>query len=212
MFKSPMHFYIHYYGTEEDLELVTNASLNTKEAIDALDVGDFKRAQDLWGRVNRRALFEAWKNQNECAKKLGPKWAERIEAPRGPKTSPVSPSLAKRIYERDCYKCRYCGLPVFTRRKGSAILRLVSTFEKESHPLRVINGSLYGTGKNGAVTNSDYGKFLWSLAACDHVFPRSLGGATDETNLVTSCSGCNYSKVDLTLSQMNVKSPLVVDA
>jgi 5-methylcytosine-specific restriction endonuclease McrA len=70
-----------------------------------------------------------------------------------------------------------------------------------------VNGSLNGLGKSSAIRNVDYAKFLWCYAAPDHVFPRSLGGLTDMDNLVTSCSRCNYSKMDLTLEQMDVRSP-----
>lgn len=209
MFESPMHFYIHHYGIERDLELITRSALDTQAAIDALEVGKIDEARELWKRIPGESLFDTWNFQNEQVKKLGPKWKILTDAPIGEKTIAVYRSMARRIYERDNHRCRYCRLPVFTRWKGSPILKLIDTFKEESKPLKIINGSLYGSGKNGALKNSDYAKFLWSLAACDHVFPRSLGGATDDSNLVTSCSGCNYSKGNLTLNQMDVKSPLI---
>ncbi len=208
MFQSPMHFYIHHYGTENDLELITRGALDIQAAIEALEAGKVEKARQLWVKVKGEDLLETWNNQNKQAKKIGPKSKTLTESPIGPKTKAVTPSLAKKIYERDNYRCRYCSLPVFTRWKKSPILKLIETFTEESKPLRIVNGSMHGTGKSGALRNCDYAKFLWSLAACDHVFPRSLGGATDETNLVTSCSGCNYSKGNLTLKQMDVKSPL----
>jgi hypothetical protein len=208
MFESPMHFYIHHFGTDQDLELITRSALDTQAAIAALESGAIDRARQLWDGVNGESLLKTWDNQNDRKKERGPKWKPLTDSPIGSKTAQVTQSLARRIYERDDYRCRYCGLPVFTRWKGSPILRLVEAFKVESGSMKIVNGSLHGSGKNGALRNCDYAKFLWSLAACDHVFPRSLGGATDESNLVTSCSGCNYSKGNLTLVQMSVKSPL----
>ena len=77
---------------------------------------------------------------------------------------------------------------MFTRNKGSRILQLIGAFPEETRGLTLVGGSLRGSDKSGAICNADYAKFLWSLAAPDHVFPRSLGGRTDMDNLVTSCS------------------------
>ena len=208
MFKSPMHFYIHHYGTDQDLALITQSAYDTQAAIAALESGDVESAQQLWKGVDGKALLDTWNAQNDRAKELGPKWKERSEQSIGPRTPSVSQGLAKQIYERDGHRCRYCGLPVFTRWPGSSILQLIEAFPDLTPGLRLEDGKLYGSGADGAITNKDYAKFLWSFAACDHVFPTSLGGATDETNLVTSCSGCNYSKGNLTLEQLDVESPL----
>jgi hypothetical protein len=98
-------------------------------------------------------------------------------------------------------------MPVFTRFRRSRIHQLIEAFPELTPGLHLDNGSLKGSGKNGAIKNVDYAKFLWSMAAPDHIVPRSHGGLTDMDNLVTSCSGCNYSKMDLTLEQMKVNPP-----
>ncbi len=120
---------------------------------------------------------------------------------------PADSSIAKKVYSRGGYRCRYCGSPVFTRNKGSRILKLIEAIPEQTPTLTIVNGSLHGSGKHGAIRDVDYAKFLWSYAALDHVKPRSLGGLTNMDNLVTSCSGCNYSKMDLTLAQLNVTHP-----
>lgn len=204
MFKSPMHFYIHHYGTDQDLELVTRSALDTRAAIEALESGDRKEAQQLWKGVDGDALLHAWNAQIKRFKKIGKKWKEGRPIAIGEIAPTVKETMARKIYELDNYHCGYCGLPVFTKWPGSPLLRLIEAFPKLTPDLRIVEGRLKGSGKGGALKNSDYSKFLWSLAACDHVFPRSLGGATDESNLVTSCSGCNYSKGNLTLDQMDV--------
>ena len=124
----------------------------------------------------------------------------------------MSESLRKRVYQRDGFLCRYCGMHVFTRSKGSRLLSLIARFPDLTPGLRVEGDRLLGTGKGGAVRNVDYSKFLWSFAAPDHVFPRSLGGPASLENIVTSCSGCNYSKGDLTLDQLGVRQPHSLDS
>ncbi len=204
MFESPMHFYIHHYGTDQDLTLITQSAYDTQAAIAALESGDVESAQQLWKGVDGKALLDTWNAQINRFKKVGKTWKERRAIVKGDISPAVTEPLARKIYELDNYRCGYCSLPVFTKWPGSPILRLIETFPAMTPDLRIVDGRLKGSGKNGALKNSDYSKFLWSLAACDHVVPRSRGGVTDESNLVTSCSGCNYSKGDLTLDQLGV--------
>lgn len=208
MFKSPLHFYVHKYGTENDLELINRSALDTQAAIAAFERGDMELARSLWEGVDGEALLGAWNGQVEQFKKVGKTWKERRAIARGEKTPSVGEALARRIYEMDGYRCVYCELPVFTKWEGSPLFLLIQAFPDLTPNLRIENRRLKGTGKGGALRNVDYAKFLWSLAACDHIFPSSQGGATDESNLVTSCSGCNYSKGDLTLDQMEVEFTL----
>ena len=209
MFKSPIEFYQSHYGNPGDIDVIFAASLATSEAIVAIE----NRAKDLarqkWEFVDGEKLLHLWNLGIANFKLKGKVWDE-IEKPMldGPIAKPVSQSLAKKVYKRDGHICRYCKMPVFTRFKGSPIHQLIEAFPELTPGLTLVNGSLQGSGKSGGIKNVDYAKFLWSLAAPDHVVPRSHGGQTDLGNLVTSCSGCNYSKMDLTLDQMNVRSPL----
>ena len=209
MFKSPIEFYQSHYGNPGDIDVIFAASLATSEAIVAIE----NRAKDLarqkWEFVDGEKLLHLWNLGIANFKLKGKVWDE-IEKPMldGPIAKPVSQSLAKKVYERDGHICRYCKMPVFTRFKGSPIHQLIEAFPELTPGLTLVNGSLHGSGNSGGIKNVDYAKFLWSLAAPDHVVPRSHGGQTDLGNLVTSCSGCNYSKMDLTLDQMNVRSPL----
>jgi hypothetical protein len=41
----------------------------------------------------------------------------------------------------------------------------------------------------------------------DHVHPVTLGGADDETNLVTACLSCNYGKHQYTIAQLGLEDP-----
>ena len=209
MFKSPIESYISHHEIDIDLGFLLAAARNTHEAIVAIETGDLSRACQKWESVDGEKLLRLWNIENESPKSEVMSWPEIIKpAINGPLAENPSDALKKKVYERDGYRCRYCTMHVFTRNKRSRILLLIQEFPELTPGLHLVNGSLHGSGKNGGIKNVDYAKFLWSLAAPDHVVPRSQGGQTDLDNLVTSCSGCNYSKMDLTLEQMNVKSPL----
>ena len=209
MFDSPMHSYHAHHGIDIDLGYLFTAARNTHEAIVAIETGDLSGACQKWESVDGEKLLRLWNIENESLKSQVMSWPEIIKpAINGPLAKNPSDALKRKVYDRDGYRCRYCKMHVFTRNKGSRILLLIQEFPELTPGLHLVNGSLHGSGKNGGIKNVDYAKFLWSLAAPDHVVPRSHGGQTDLDNLVTSCSGCNYSKMDLTLEQMNVKSPL----
>jgi hypothetical protein len=209
MFDSPMHSYHAHHKIDADLGAVFTAADNTYEAISALFDGDTNMARKKWESVDGDILLKMWNAENTKSKYEIPEWRQVVKPEiTGPLAKPPTNALKRKVYERDGYRCRYCKMHVFTRNKGSRILLLIQEFPELTPGLHLVNGSLHGSGKNGGIKNVDYAKFLWSLAAPDHVVPRSHGGKTDFDNLVTSCSGCNYSKMDLTLEQMNVKSPL----
>jgi 5-methylcytosine-specific restriction endonuclease McrA len=46
------------------------------------------------------------------------------------------------------------------------------------------------------------------VATLDHVVPLSLGGRTNESNLVTCCWSCNYGKANYTVEQIGIDNPL----
>ena len=208
MFKSPIESYNAHYKIDIDLGFLLTAAHSTYEAIVAIEMEDLGVARQKWESVDGEALLKLWDTENESPKNEVPSWPE-INKPEisGPLAEDPSDALKRKVYERDGYRCRYCTMHVFTRSKGSRIHQLIEAFPDLTPGLRLIDGLLHGTGSNGGIKNVDYAKFLWSLAAPDHVVPRSHGGQTDLDNLVTSCSGCNYSKMDLTLEQMNVRPP-----
>lgn len=207
MFDSPLHFFLHHYGLPGEVDFVMQAAQRTQLALEALEAGDKPSARSLWSSVDGPALLSVWNSSNERFAKIGPRWAPRAPTPLATPGGDVNESLKKQVFQRDRLRCRYCGMCVFTRSKGSRLVALVAAFPELTPGMHVNGGSLRGTGKGGSLRNVDYAKILWSFAAPDHVFPRSLGGPASLENVVTSCSGCNYSKADLTLEQMGVRPP-----
>ena len=128
MFESPTHFFLHHYGQPGDLNLVMNAAMSTESALLALENGDRDQAERLWRSVDGVALLSAWDASNERCKELGPKWLLQRTDAVATRDKLANSSIAKRVYSRDVYRCRYCGSPVFTRNKGSRMLKLIEAF------------------------------------------------------------------------------------
>lgn len=97
-----------------------------------------------------------------------------------------------RLLARDNYKCRYCSDPVISKKMF-----------KEANS--VIGSSFLPLGRTN-LTRSGF--YLMFVATLDHVTPWSLGGKTDESNLVTSCWSCNYGKANFTVEQIGLRNPI----
>ena len=97
-----------------------------------------------------------------------------------------------RLFARDNYKCRYCSDPVISKKMF-----------KEANS--VIGSSFLPLGRTN-LTRSGF--YLMFVATLDHVTPWSLGGKTDESNLVTSCWSCNYGKANFTVEQIGLRNPM----
>jgi hypothetical protein len=116
----------------------------------------------------------------------------------GPRNPP--PSLVKSVLERDRYHCRYCELPVIPR----VILAAFAS---------VVGASAFQFGRSNL---ERHGAALVSWAQFDHVVPFSQGGATDMSNIVTSCWACNFGKDSYELARIGItdprsRKPLAVD-
>lgn len=80
--------------------------------------------------------------------------------------------------------------------KVPAVVRLLRAFRRRSKPVKFSRVNIYGRdnyscqycGKKRPLEDLTY----------DHVLPRSRGGHTTWTNIVTACSTCNLKKADRT--------------
>ena len=96
-----------------------------------------------------------------------------------------------KLFARDNYKCRYCSDYVVPKKVFKKAQSLIGSTDL---PLGRTN-----------LTRSGF--YLMFVATLDHVVPWSLGGRTDESNLVTSCWSCNYGKANFTVEQIGIKTP-----
>jgi hypothetical protein len=90
----------------------------------------------------------------------------------------------------------------------SDIPLLVAAFPELTPNLRVDNnGALTNSAGKVHLTNQESAKWIWYAAVADHVIPAGDDGSSTEENLVTSCGGCNYTKMQYTLEAMGVTNP-----
>jgi hypothetical protein len=97
----------------------------------------------------------------------------------------------RKLFARDNYACRYCTDPVIPKK----------VFEKAQS---LIGSTDLPLGRTN-LTRSGF--YLMFVATLDHVIPWSLGGRTDESNLVSSCWSCNYGKANFTVEQIGIENP-----
>ncbi len=96
------------------------------------------------------------------------------------------------LFIRDNFQCCYCGTSVLPKKVF---------IEANAH----IGDDAIPLGKTNATRS---GFYLMFVATLDHVLPWSLGGRTDESNLVTCCWSCNYGKANFTIDQLGIRNPL----
>ena len=95
------------------------------------------------------------------------------------------------VFARDNFRCRYCSSEVLPKKVFKQARAMLGA---ETIPL-------------GRTNASRSGFYLMFVATLDHVLPWSLGGRTDETNLVSCCWSCNYGKANFTVEQLGLKDP-----
>jgi 5-methylcytosine-specific restriction endonuclease McrA len=97
-------------------------------------------------------------------------------------------SVMVKVYQRDCWTCRYCGL----RTIFYPVMPLLGLIFPEQFPY---HSNWKAEQAHPAVAALS--------STVDHVVPGAAGGEwLAETNLVTACWPCNARKGDLTLEQL----------
>ena len=113
------------------------------------------------------------------------KRADGTNAPR------MNSKIELEILSRDKHCCRYCGTGVISK----------EVLKGYSQRIGELN---FPMGKSNATR---HGVILGFRAVADHVVPYSEGGATDASNLVTSCWSCNYGKSNYTVVELGLDDP-----
>lgn len=205
-FASPSHAWAAWLDRPDDLTLVEQNASDVRTALDALAAGDLATARRLWTSVPGDLLLDAWNAQIVTMrdKSRWPDSLRSIEKTQPKTVKKLARPLSMRIFERDRYRCGYCGIPVVTQWQGGDIPRLVAAFPDVTPHLQWDNGSIF---KHSSPTNENCAKWLWITAVADHIHPASDGGPTEPHNLITACAGCNYGKVDWTLEQLDIRQP-----
>lgn len=102
-----------------------------------------------------------------------------------------SKKVSFEIFRRDGWRCRFCGIRIVSL---DAIKLLDEIFPKEvrwrAKPYR---------NRNAA--------FNVLASSLDHVLPHSRGGGNDPDNLVAACGGCQFGRMQYTLSEVGFTDP-----
>lgn len=99
-------------------------------------------------------------------------------------------SAQGKIFERDGWRCRFCGVKVIAREARNLLVKL---FPDETHwgPIEY-----------------DRHTALYALASSlDHVVPHSRGGANETGNFVTACFCCQFGRGQFTLEEVQLTDP-----
>lgn len=210
-FRSPTEAWATWLNRPQDLDIIATNSKDVRAALDAVAKGDLQSARLKWEGVPGDLLLKIWDEQVIAMrdKSLWPASLHSIEKTRPGAKTKLYRRLSERIFDRDGYKCGYCGIDVVTQWKNGDIPRLVTAFPDVTDWLVVKDGELRLHGHEEGLTNRDVAKWLWITAVADHIHPASDGGPTEPHNLITSCAGCNYSKMDWTLTQLDVLHPVI---
>jgi len=104
----------------------------------------------------------------------------------------ISQRRLEALFERDKWRCRYCGMRIAGNRKQ------FKKFAKDIRMPELVTGR---------TDESRHGIYLMLMASYDHVKPHSEGGSNDDSNLVTSCWSCQFGKYKYSLEELGLQCP-----
>jgi len=102
-----------------------------------------------------------------------------------------SPKKQTEIFQRDGWRCRYCGTRVISR---AARKVFILNFPVETHWV-----SSYKYGGHSALLSQG--------VSLDHIRPISRGGDNEPDNFVTACGTCQFGRNQWTLEEVGFTNP-----
>ena len=154
------------------------------QALIALEETNYRAVGEFFIEHGQQSAYYRVQNRNEVDA------INRLT--KGDNDSPrLIPSTEKKVFERDCFRCRYCGLRIIAKEVFAEYSRIVGS---ENFSIERENSK-----RNGLT--------LGLRGVADHVEPYASGGETSLENLVTSCYSCNFGKAGYTLEQLGIEDP-----
>lgn len=161
-------------------------------AIDAHLAGDRLLASDLIVKTNTSALREyiesLWGRSCSYLPKVPPRQGN---APLRVESRMPSATEKLALHGRDGFHCRFCGIPVIRAEVRKELSRLYPEL-----------------GLWGRTNDKQHSALQVMWAQYDHLVPHSWGGSNELDNLVVTCAGCNYARVDYLLDEVGLSNPL----
>lgn len=134
----------------------------------------------LWGKASPHVQYRKIPNAEPTISK------EQRQELRMPSTIEK-----QELLKRDGYHCRFCGIPVI---RAEIRRRFV-----KSYPEIKIWGN---------TNNDQHAAFQTMWLQYDHILPHARGGNNNLSNMVITCAGCNYGRMNYTLAEVNLVNPL----
>jgi hypothetical protein len=155
---------------------------HTEAALEALARTRESEIRDFYVQHGQQSAYFRFQG---VPKSIPTKRADGTKAPR------MNSKIELEVLSRDRHCCRYCGIGVIRK-------EVLKTYSKRIGELN------FPLGNSNATR---HGVILGFQAVADHVVPYSEGGATDTSNLVTSCWSCNYGKSNYTVAELGLDDP-----
>ena len=164
---------------EQALKLTNTDPDQSRDIVKSIDSEEMKR----WF-IDVALKAGAWRAKYSGVSGVDVKNSRRRKA--------ISQKRLEDLFERDKWRCRYCGIRVAGNRKH---------FKKFAKAIRMPELV------SGRTDESRHGLYLMLMASYDHVKPHSEGGSNDDSNLVTSCWSCQFGKYKYSLKELGLQNP-----
>ena len=175
----PAEFDSHIDTLEQALKLANADPDQSRDIVKSIDSDEMKR----WF-IDVALKSGAWR-----AKYSG---VSGVDVTSSRRRKAISQKRLEALFERDKWRCRYCGIRVAGNRKH---------FKKFAKAIRMPELV------SGRTDESRHGIYLMLMASYDHVKPHSEGGSNDDCNLVTSCWSCQFGKYKHSLEELGLQNP-----
>ncbi len=176
----PEEFDLHIDRLGQALKLVNTNPDKSRDLVKMIDSEEMKR----WF-IDVALKSGAWRAKYSGVSGVDVKRTRRRKA--------ISQRRLESLFERDKWRCRYCGIRVAGNRKH---------FKKFAEAIRMPELI------SGRTDENRHGVYLMLMASYDHVKPHSEGGSNDDNNLVTACWSCQFGKYKYSLKKLRLQNPL----
>lgn len=102
------------------------------------------------------------------------------------------------IAARDGYRCAYCGIRVI---EPEILKKIQMKVGRDVFPSK--------NNKKGSSNRDYHGIWVTTAVTLDHVVPYSESRDDSDSNLVTSCWGCNFGKYHYTCKELELSLPAI---
>lgn len=101
-----------------------------------------------------------------------------------------SGTVARTIFERDGWRCRYCDVRIISFDAINTLNRLFPSLIRRNGPAKRMHGGCRALA-----------------SSLDHILPHSRGGTNEPKNLVASCHPCQFGRNQWTLEEVGFLDP-----